>query len=466
MKKKKQSNLKSYTRRASSIDWYMPKHINTCNEVERVKVCKTFFLNTLGISDKMISTAHKNQTAIGICADDQRGKHGNRPNKIAHERLNNVRQHISSFQVVESHYCRKDSDRLYLQPGLSLSKMYLLYKEKCILDDISPVTSCKYRDIFKNDFNLSFFRPKKDRCDLCCKYKNSSADQKQILEQELVRHQQNKNLSMAQKEQDKFMAKSNPAGSTCVCCFDLEQILMTPHGFQSCLFYKRRLSSFNFTIYDMASSDGSCYLWNECIAKRGACEIASCIFKFIMSKAEQGMTDFIFYSDNCVAQNKNRFYVTMLWYCLHKFNLKSIVHRYLEKGHTQNEGDTIHASIENASRNIQIYTTDQWATLIRTACHKNPYTVHQMTLRDFLDFKKLSGQIRNFDLNTENEKVYWNAIKVLKIHSSSPDYFQYKTDHDGPDFTVNLFHRSRSSNPDPKQIQISQLRDEFLPIAN
>ena len=155
----------------------------------------------------------------------------------------------------------------------------------------------------------------------------------------------------------------------------------------------------------------------------------------------------------------------MLWYCLHKFNLKSIVHRYLEKGHTQNEGDTIHASIENASRNIQIYTTDQWATLIRTACHKNPYTVHQMTLRDFLDFKKLSGQIRNFDLNTENEKVYWNAIKVLKIHSSSPDYFQYKTDHDGPDFTVNLFHRSRSSNPDPKQIQISQLRDEFLPIA-
>ena len=60
--------------------------------------------------------------------------------------------------------------------------------------------------------------------------------------------------------------------------------------------------------------------------------------------------------------------------CLRKFNLNSIVHRYLEKGHIQNEGDTIHASIEHASRNIQVYTTDHWATLISTACHKNLYT--------------------------------------------------------------------------------------------
>ena len=84
--------------------------------------------------------------------------------------------------------------------------------------------------------------------------------------------------------------------------------------------------------------------------------------------------------------------------CLRKINLNSIVYCYLEKGHIENEGDTLHTSIEHASRNIQVYTTYHWATLISTACHKNPYTVHQMTLRDFLDFKNLSGQIRNFDL--------------------------------------------------------------------
>ena len=88
-----------------------------------------------------------------------------------------------------------------------------------------------------------------------------------------------------------------------------------------------------------------------------------------------------------------------------------------------------------------------------------------MTPRDFLDFKNLSGQIRNFDFNTENEKVYWNDIKVLKIVSSSPDHFLYKFDHDGPDFAVNLFHRSRSINPDPQKFHVDQLRDDFLPIA-
>ena len=86
-----------------------------------------------------------------------------------------------------------------------------------------------------------------------------------------------------------------------------------------------------------------------------------------------------------------------------------------------------------------------------------------MTLRDFLDFKNLSDQIRNFDFNTENENVYWNDIKVLKIVSSSPDHFLYKFDYHGPDFTVNLFHRSRSTNTDPPKIHVDQLKDDFYP---
>ena len=58
---------------------------------------------------------------------------------------------------------------------------------------------------------------------------------------------------------------------------------------------------------------------------------------------------------------------TMLWYVFNKLNLESVEHRYLEKGHTQNEGDSIHAAVENASRNISIYTTVQWASVVRTA---------------------------------------------------------------------------------------------------
>ena len=84
---------------------------------------------------------------------------------------------------------------------------------------------------------------------------------------------------------------------------------MTPHSFESCLFYERRLNSFNFTIYDMGTSDGHCYLWNEAISSRGACEIASCLFSFIQDMSSgKSKKDFIMYSDNCCAQNKNNYF--------------------------------------------------------------------------------------------------------------------------------------------------------------
>lgn len=42
------------------------------------------------------------------------------------EKLNEVIDHIKSFPTVESHYCRSSSTRQYLQPGLSVAKMYSL----------------------------------------------------------------------------------------------------------------------------------------------------------------------------------------------------------------------------------------------------------------------------------------------------------------------------------------------------
>lgn len=58
-----------------------------------------------------------------------------------------------------------------------------------------------------------------------------------------------------------------------------------------------------------------------------------------------GMKKFVFFSDNCCGQNKNKNYLAMLWYCLKKFKLTAIEHKYLEKGHTQNENDSVPLSL-------------------------------------------------------------------------------------------------------------------------
>ncbi|WAR13960.1 hypothetical protein MAR_004065 [Mya arenaria] len=126
----------------------------------------------------------------------------------------------------------------------------------------------------------------------------------------------------------------------------------------------------------------------------------------------------------------------------------------LEQGHTQNEGDAIHSSIENASRHVPVYTTSQWATLVRSARNKNPYIVTEMTLRDFYDFKGLA----------DSRKVIWNSIKILQLNSAKQHQFQYQTDYEGDTFTVELFYRSRHSIPKPGNIPLQKLRSQSVPI--
>ena len=46
-------------------------------------------------------------------------------------------------------------------------------------------------------------------------------------------------------------------------------------------FYKRKLSMYYLTTYSLGDSEGNCYMWDETLASRGACEIASCIMMFL-----------------------------------------------------------------------------------------------------------------------------------------------------------------------------------------
>ena len=48
-----------------------------------------------------------------------------------------------------------------------------------------------------------------------------------------------------------------------VVTMDLQQLLLCPKSFSSSVYYKHKLSVHNFTIYDVASKDGQCYLWHE-----------------------------------------------------------------------------------------------------------------------------------------------------------------------------------------------------------
>jgi hypothetical protein len=78
-----------------------------------------------------------------------------------------ITDHIRSFPVIESHYCRASTSKQYLEGSLNITKMYNLYLERCRDDGKEPAKASLHRQIFFTQFNLSFHKPKSDRCPVC-----------------------------------------------------------------------------------------------------------------------------------------------------------------------------------------------------------------------------------------------------------------------------------------------------------
>ena len=459
-KQKAIQKTKGVSKRSNSINWSFPLN------GECIRVCKTFFLDTLNISDQMIHTANNKSKLIpGVCETDKRGKHKNRPNRVSGSQVEFIKRHIESFPVTESHYCRKDSKKQYLAPDLSLPKMYHLYLEKAAKDGIKPEKISMYRHIFDNSYNIGFHRPTKDQCDFCKVY-NTPQNERANIQEEFEVHHKNLTAARESKTIDKKFAQSSQDPQFAAACFDMQEVLMTPKGFESVLYYKRRLNSYNFSVYDLGTSDAFCYLWNESISGRGANEIASCIYAYIEEMAGKGKTKFVFYSDNCWAQNKNKYYVSMWWYALQKFNLEYIQHKYLEKGHTQNENDSVHAAVENTSRNISVYTTAQWAATIRSSRFRKPYHVNEMDMSSFYNFKEVAGCLKNFTIDVERNKVRWANIRCMQMMQEHPNMLLYQYDYDGPVQYCNLLQRMRRSQfvPDLQNMNLTAISSERPPI--
>lgn len=91
-------------------------------------VCKRF-LNTLGITQRTLRTAVQKVSQYGVIEKDKRGGRSaiRKENDVILREL--VEKHIDRYPRVESHYCRANSTREYLNSDLTLQKMYAMFLE-------------------------------------------------------------------------------------------------------------------------------------------------------------------------------------------------------------------------------------------------------------------------------------------------------------------------------------------------
>lgn len=158
----------------------------------KVRVCKYFFTHTLDIPNRYIRTV-VSKLENGFVNEDLRGRHGNHK-QVDPQVKENVRRHINSIPRIESHYLRHQTTREFIEGGKTITDLYRDYKEECIRSNIPFVHRNIYSQIFYNEFNLSFFIPKKDQCDLCAAYNNSTDEVKLSLQSKFDQHLVEKSL--------------------------------------------------------------------------------------------------------------------------------------------------------------------------------------------------------------------------------------------------------------------------------
>ena len=206
-----------------------------------------------------------------------------------------------------------------------------------------------------------------------------------VSEEEYRKHMERKEMARAEKASDKIRAETS--NEVKIVTLDLQAVLLCPLLKASALYYKTKLGCHNFTIHEMDSRHVTCYFWHESEGELTANSFASCVADFI-DKLDDGVKELVIYSDGCTYQNRN---VTLSNTLLHKAFAKkiTIIQKYLEKGHTQMECDSVHSTIEQKLRNKPIYCPQNYVDLIKEARQNQPYTVMYLSHDFFGNYSDL-----------------------------------------------------------------------------
>lgn len=345
---------------------------------EDIQVCQQFFVNTLNVNKGRIYyyfNQNKNKPTI----TPKVLLHGAHKKKVISEKQKQeVRDHINKFPVVESHYCRRNSKKNYLYQGLNVAKMYRLY----VADTEVPVKLSYYRCIFNYEFNLSFFRPKKDRCDKCMAFELlTDPTELQINEQNL--HLMRKANASSESDKDRKINHEDKRRATARI------------SNASTVYYRRKFAKLNLTVAINKIIYNA--MWDESLCGREGTHIANALIKILKRIADDNpmLEHLTLWSDSCVPQNRNSIMSAAIQYFLNttESNLKKIDQKFSESGHGQvQEVDSAHSVIERFLRNKFIYSPPSLISEFQKLPeNKLKFIVVPMEEQDYLDYQSLAN---------------------------------------------------------------------------
>lgn len=413
---------RSYTMTNVPADKKKPRQFYRVYSINDVQVCRDMFLKTFQITTQRVTISLKKHRS-GEPIMDGRGVDRGGKNKLLDVDYKFIVNIINKLPKYESHYRRaNNSDKLYLQPGMTLPKIYKLYRQEYI-QQYGEESKCASFDTLKRiyySFNLKCKTLKKDTCNRCDMLAMKMTNAKTQEEKEQAKAEKSQHLERAEKLRNQMKHDFTEAQvlPTVECLtFDLEKTLPLPRIPTNVAFYKRQLWLYNSGVHSASDDVGHCYVWVEGEAGRGAQEVGSCLLKYIDMKLRPSVEHLILWSDCCGGQNRNIKIVLMLKAILSSHHtLKSISFRFLESGHTFLPNDTDFSKIETALKHHQrLYTAEEYMEIFKTCKKKKPLQVYKMQKIDFYSIEKIEKNIMNRKKFTDKSKVNWLSTKEIKI---------------------------------------------------
>lgn len=342
-------------------------------------------------------------------------------------------------------------------------------------DTLTKPSFSTYLRVFRSK-NLSFFHPKKDQCSLCMAYRASNEEDKTKLSGKYEKHNADKKLFREKRTQCKEQSKISPETIKCAT-FDLQQVINLPISNESAVFHNRRLSVFNFTIYDMTTGDCYCFTWHEGQSKRGSSEISSALHMFLKQSDGRGIKQIYLFAVGCGGLNRNSITAATLMYVINNSkNINKITVSFSVPNHGQSEGDSAHSAIGYAIKKAgDIFTPTQLIPIIRLARRRKPYHVTALEYADFLNFKQFSSDLKLLKLRKDNfgQNVNWTEMTEFSVVKSEPTTFFFKTSHSETVFrsitvnrNVSYFLKSEVSSLNKSCTKISkEKRDDLISLT-
>lgn len=362
-----------------------------------VQVCRSMFLGTLGLKEKMVREWLNKNKEFGLrdspysiaqkrkLLDKSTDKFKNIEARKAH-----LNKFLDDFPKLESHYCRKDSSKLYFQTTHTCKRdLYRDYVCKCGDDDVMALSEKIFNSTLQS-LNFSIFKPRKDQCDTCVEYQAGNLE-------EAVYQEHRKNVEYAREESSLDASKSN----TKLLCMDVQAVKLCPMLETSAAYYKMKLQIHNFTIYDIITHESTNYVWDETEGQLVASIFTSIIITHLEKVIlENGKLDIVIWSDGCGYQNRNAVLSNALSGLAVKHQI-TIVQKYLEKGHTQMQCDSTHSLIERKIKGKKVHIPSNFVSLVEEA----------RTKPKKLDVVHLS---HGFFLNYDSKNLRYNSIRPGK----------------------------------------------------